>query len=92
MPNRRRRSKHVSPSAPLAGSHARADSKRDGRWMVRTVAGSSAVKEYRCPGCDQLIRPGTAHVVVWPATPQLATETTVEDRRHWHSSCWGRRL
>lgn len=58
----------------------------DGDWVVRQVPGAAAVKLYRCPGCDQEIRPGTAHVVVWPAqTPGLA------ERRHWHIACWQRR-
>ncbi len=58
----------------------------DGEWVVRQVPGSAAAKEYRCPGCDQEIRAGTAHVVVWPAeTPGLA------ERRHWHNACWRRR-
>lgn len=36
-------------------------------WSVRHVAGSSARgKSYRCPGCDQLIPDGVAHVVAWP--------------------------
>ena len=30
----------------------------DGEWLVRTVPASGAQKEYRCPGCDQEIRPG----------------------------------
>jgi hypothetical protein len=42
---------------------------------------------YRCPGCDHEIRPGVAHLVVWPAN-----ETgTIEDRRHWHHGCWSAR-
>jgi hypothetical protein len=58
----------------------------DGDWVVRQVPGAAAAKEYRCPGCDQEIRPGTAHVVVWPAeTPGL------DERRHWHNACWRRR-
>lgn len=91
MPDRHRRSKHLRPTRPLAGSHGRRDRKRDGDWAVRTVAGSSAIKDYRCPGCDQLIRPGTPHVVAWPAEPRLGGESAVEDRRHWHNSCWSRR-
>src|SRR5689334_25222573 len=39
----------------------------DGDWRVRVVAGEATTKAYRCPGCDQEIRPGTAHVVAWPA-------------------------
>jgi hypothetical protein len=58
----------------------------DGDWVVRQVPGAAAAKVYRCPGCDQEIRPGTAHVVVWPAeTPGLS------ERRHWHTTCWQRR-
>jgi hypothetical protein len=58
----------------------------DGDWVVRQVPGAAAAKTYRCPGCDQEIRPGVAHVVVWPEqNPGLA------ERRHWHNSCWLRR-
>ncbi len=65
----------------------RIESAPDGEWMVRATPGAAAGKTYRCPGCDQEIRPGTAHVVVWPAyTPGLA------ERRHWHSPCWKGRL
>jgi hypothetical protein len=59
----------------------------DGEWVVRPVPGEATVKTYRCPGCDQEITPGTAHLVVWPAyTPGLA------QRRHWHRPCWEGRL
>ncbi|TRW78888.1 hypothetical protein FK535_24145 [Mycolicibacterium sp. 018/SC-01/001] len=57
-------------------------------YEVRSVPGARAVKVYRCPGCDHEIRPGVAHVVVWPAD---ATETSVDDRRHWHTPCWTHR-
>ena len=58
----------------------------DGEWVVRQVPGAAAAKTYRCPGCDQELRPGVPHVVVWPAeSPGLA------ERRHWHNSCWQRR-
>jgi hypothetical protein len=58
----------------------------DGSWVVRQVPGPATAKTYRCPGCDQEIRPGTPHVVVWPEeTPGLA------ERRHWHNACWRRR-
>ena len=58
----------------------------DGDWIVRQVPGAAATKTYRCPGCDQELRPGTAHVVVWPADA-----TGAEGRRHWHNACWQRR-
>ena len=65
----------------------RIESAPDGDWVVRPVPGAAATKTYRCPGCDQEIRPGTAHLVVWPAyTPGLA------ERRHWHRPCWQGRL
>jgi hypothetical protein len=58
----------------------------DGDWIVRQVPGAAATKQYRCPGCDQELFPGTAHVVVWPADSAAA-----EGRRHWHNACWQRR-
>jgi hypothetical protein len=58
----------------------------DGDWVIRPVPGAAAAKTYRCPGCDQEIWPGVAHVVVWPEQA-----TGAEGRRHWHNSCWQRR-
>ena len=57
-------------------------------FQVRTVTGAGAAKDYRCPGCDQLIPAGTAHVVVWPS----AGSGGVADRRHWHTGCWRREV
>lgn len=56
----------------------------DGDWVVRRVTGSAATKAYRCPGCDQEIRPATPHVVAFPADGLGG----LEDRRHWHTPCW----
>jgi hypothetical protein len=58
----------------------------DGDWVVRPVPGAATTKVYRCPGCDQEIRPGVAHVVTWP---EQAGGT--DQRRHWHNACWQRR-
>ena len=51
---------------------------------VRQVPGEKG-KSYRCPGCQQEIRPGTAHLVV-------VERDDVEGRRHWHTPCWRREL
>jgi hypothetical protein len=64
------------------GGPQRIEEGPDGDWIVRPAAGAD--KAYRCPGCDQEIRPGTAHVVVWPADER----GDLTDRRHWHSGCW----
>jgi hypothetical protein len=65
----------------------RSEGRADGStWTVRRVAGGD--KSYRCPGCDQLIPPGTAHVVVVENDPLLGVEAAIADRRHWHSGCW----
>jgi hypothetical protein len=74
--------------APLRlASFTRAETGPDGEWLVRHVSGASATKDYRCPGCEQLIPTGTPHVVAWPASGF----GSVDDRRHWHSSCWANR-
>ncbi len=57
-------------------------------YVVRAVTGSAATKPYRCPGCDQLIRPATPHIVAWPVVPSMFAATGLDERRHWHSGCW----
>ncbi len=51
-------------------------------YSVRVVQGE---KEYRCPGCHQVIRPGSPHLVVVP-------DQEPGHRRHWHTPCWRREL
>lgn len=87
----RRPSKHTRPARPLGAGHASSAVKSDGRWIVRSVPGAAAVKTYRCPGCSQVVSPGTPHVVAWPAEPGLLTASGLEERRHWHTGCWQRR-
>src|SRR2546421_10927496 len=57
---------------------------RGEEWIVRRLTGVSSTKTYRCPGCDQEIRPTTPHVLVWPADHPAGPD----ERRHWHSACW----
>ncbi|MQA08076.1 MAG: hypothetical protein GEU98_05890 [Pseudonocardiaceae bacterium] len=80
---RRGRSDPPRPVGPTTGFQ-RTESGPDGEWIVRHIAGAQTTKMYRCPGCDHEIRPGTPHVVAWPAEE----DGSVEDRRHWHSGCW----
>ena len=87
----RRPSKHTRPARPLSSGHATAEVKRDGRWIVRNIPGAAAAKVYRCPGCNQLIQPATPHLVAWPDQPGLLYESGLDERRHWHTSCWQRR-
>jgi hypothetical protein len=60
---------------------------RGEEWVVRRISGSASTKVYRCPGCDQEIRPATPHVVAWPAQAGRG----LDDRRHWHTACWSAR-
>jgi hypothetical protein len=61
------------PPASLAPAWAQAAG-----FTVRQVTGD---RPYRCPGCQQVIRPGTVHLVVIP-------DEGVDLRRHWHAACW----
>ncbi|HEX9257843.1 MAG TPA: hypothetical protein VF907_06305 [Actinomycetota bacterium] len=51
-------------------------------YEVRHLVGD---KEYRCPGCDHAVRPGSWHLVVIP-------DGAADDRRHWHTECWRQEL
>lgn len=50
-------------------------------WIARPVPAYRAAKEYRCPACENTIRPQEGHVVVW-------REDDPQGRRHWHRHCW----
>jgi hypothetical protein len=56
----------------------------DGSWLVRHITTDGATKVYRCPGCDQEIGVGVAHIVAWPNDER----GDLNDRRHWHTGCW----
>jgi len=56
-------------------------------FKVRQIGSTAATKYYICPGCNQNIPPGVAHVVAWPRD----TGRGADDRRHWHKHCWQRR-
>ncbi|WP_293829843.1 hypothetical protein [uncultured Corynebacterium sp.] len=56
-------------------------------FKVRQIGSAAAAKYYVCPGCNQNIPPGVAHVVAWPRD----TGRGADDRRHWHKHCWQRR-
>lgn len=83
MPRRHRAGRDREKREPLRafGGAAPAWAETPG-YSVRQVKGQ---KEYRCPGCQQPIRPGVQHLVVVPDDDTL-------DRRHWHTECWRREL
>ncbi|HEY6796131.1 MAG TPA: hypothetical protein VI248_15755 [Kineosporiaceae bacterium] len=80
-----------SENTPAPGGMQRIEAHPDGDWIVRRVSGAGADKTYRCPGCDHEVRPGTPHVVAWPADGPPGGLGDVSDRRHWHSPCWSAR-
>jgi hypothetical protein len=93
-PRRNRPSRAAGAAARAAGDGdgepsygtQRTEHAADGSWIVRQVTGAAATKTYRCPGCDQEIRPGVPHVVAWPSDD--LRDAGLADRRHWHTPCW----
>ncbi len=84
--NRRRVDDPGDEPRPLSALGERRESWRGEQYAVRPITGSGATKTYRCPGCDQEVRVGLPHVVVWPVF-----DADAEDRRHWHTACWAAR-
>ena len=95
MPRRNRRQHQVSRYVlPRDGSTFIGTQEMEGpSWTngeifkVRQIGSAAATKYYICPGCNQSIPPGVAHVVAWPRD----TGRGADDRRHWHKHCWQRR-
>ncbi len=75
----------------VLGGHHRREAGPDGEWNVREVGPGRSDKFYRCPGCDQVLTPGTPHVVAWPTQHLFGDEHAAGERRHWHRSCWAAR-
>ncbi|MCG4617332.1 ATP/GTP-binding protein [Varibaculum cambriense] len=71
-------------------SMPRAVSRPDGDFQVQHL--SQARKTYVCPGCSQEIQIGQAHVVAWRTDSIFGTQAGLDQRRHWHRSCWERGL
>jgi hypothetical protein len=87
---RRRRSRPGAAAPPAGRLPPDEVAEWAGRpYRVRPVTGSAAGKTYRCPGCDQEIRPATPHLVAWPDDEFGGAEGA--DRRHWHTACWAAR-
>jgi hypothetical protein len=85
---RRRVARPATP--PLRASPETQERKADRDWFVRPTRGS-ATKDYRCPGCSQLIGRGLTHVVAWPVEKALLSDAAIDERRHWHTACWARK-
>ena len=91
---RRRRNGPPPRRGQLTGGNETVEEASDGDWVVRRITGATSDKVYRCPGCDQEIRPATPHVVTWPAYARDSdlepwdTTSAADWRRHWHATCW----
>jgi hypothetical protein len=85
--NRRRVDDERAVNGPAAYGARRIEDFGGEDWVVQTITGAASTKAYRCPGCDQEIRPATPHVVAYPADGLGG----VEARRHWHTPCWSSR-
>ena len=85
----RKHRRRTDETRELAPSYANQSVEQhpDGEWLVKRITGAASTKAYRCPGCDQEIRPATPHVVAWPADDP----TGLDSRRHWHTPCWAAR-
>ncbi|NKX49263.1 hypothetical protein HER39_01440 [Arthrobacter deserti] len=63
----------------------------DGEWNIRRISPSRAAKDYTCPGCSLVIRPGVEHLVAWREDSLFGAEAAPAERRHWHQHCWNTR-
>ena len=86
----RRRAARPAPR-PLRAATERVVDKRDGQWKVRPITGATSTKTYTCPGCHTAITPATPHLVVWPVEKALLSADAIDERRHWHTTCWTRK-
>lgn len=56
-------------------------------YAARQVRGNDSGRSYLCPGCQHQVSAASPHTVTWPS----AAMQGVENRRHWHTTCWNAR-
>lgn len=91
MGRRNRREPQSEPAEIRVAGMRRVEDHPDGQWAVQKLTGASATKAYQCPGCNQQIPSGVAHIVAWPFYGR-DIEECIDERRHWHNICWQKRL
>jgi hypothetical protein len=86
MPRRHRSARErEAPAPPLARPRGTAPEWASAEGVRVLASTGEGGKTYRCPGCQQEIRPGTPHLVVME-------REELEGRRHWHTPCWRQEL
>lgn len=90
--NQRRKDEGEDLKSASSYGHRRVVEMSDGEWVVQSITGAASTKMYRCPGCDQEIRPATPHIVAWPFDNGMSDDTRLQERRHWHTPCWNARM
>lgn len=92
---RRRNSRKNQPHRPLDPSVLRGlrttEIGGDGFPYQVQIVGPSQ-RTFTCPGCGRQVGPGVEHIVAWPEEAPFGTEVGADARRHWHTSCWRRKL
>ncbi|QTH59012.1 hypothetical protein J5O04_09365 [Corynebacterium hindlerae] len=86
MPRKNKRQRPELRQLPVDGSTYWGTRRQEAHgisFLVRQIGSSAARKFYICPGCNQNIPPGVAHIVAWEPGRE-------HDRRHWHKPCWHR--
>lgn len=72
----------------LLGAARRTEVKRGAEFTVQPISAAKALKTYVCPGCQNTIEPGIAHLVTWRNDHLMGEQAGVSERRHWHTHCW----
>lgn len=94
MARRSRKRPYAQPHRPLdmerLASVARSQTRLGCEYRVQRVA--VGLKQYTCPSCHGIIAVGSSHVVAWRTDTFTTAENQLQERRHWHTSCWQRGL
>jgi hypothetical protein len=64
----------------------RIETKRGKRYQVRKTFDGSSV--YKCPGCNNGITQGATSLTVIEQDHIFGEQAAIDERRHWHESCW----
>ncbi|MDR1033176.1 MAG: hypothetical protein LBL41_00130 [Bifidobacteriaceae bacterium] len=79
---------HSEINMRAAAGYERIETKRGKDYKVtKTLEGSSV---YLCPGCNQAIDQGKPSFTVIELNHMFGEQAAIDERRHWHVTCWRR--
>lgn len=92
MPRKNKKSNNNNSNNPISLASIfggeKVETKHGKDYSVRKTFEGSSI--YKCPYCNNTINYGETSLTVIEKNHILGDQAAIDERRHWHESCWKR--